>query len=392
VWLNANQMKKRLIVIVSGLVVFGLIMVIGYETYQRRVDLVAPVDETANTSQAITNQEGLPDFLESMSLADKIGQMMMGGYFKDNLIEEQLALVEELNFGGIIIMGPNVANLKATGESMALIRLTNQRLASPLLISIDEEGTAITRLRGQLKEQTPQANITAVERAYEVARRRGQELRNLGIQINFSPVLEYIPGSDSFLYQRTFQVDRTRIAPLGAAMLKGYRDSGIVGVVKHFPGHTQEAIDSHLDLPVARLTLNELNGHMSQFAELFKITDAPMVMTAHILLPEIDANYPATLSPVLINDILRKRMGYEGVIITDDLAMGAIVNNYSPAESAVQAVKAGNDILLYVTAMDEQREAYEAVLAAVRSGQISEARIDESVLRIYRLKQLVNLE
>jgi beta-N-acetylhexosaminidase len=201
--------------------------------------------------------------------------------------------------------------------------------------------------------------------------------------------LENIINKDSFLYNRVFRGQKEKIISLGSNMVQGYQDAGIAATVKHYPGHDDSSVDSHKNLPVSTVENQDFHDYVSPFIEVIKNKKPLIVMMAHVLFPNIDPVYPATLSPVIINQ-LRNEYGFDGVIITDDMNMGAITKNYGIEQSAIQAIKAGNDILLYVSSEEDFLRAYNAVISAIENNEISQGRIDESVYRILKLKEILN--
>ena len=321
-----------------------------------------------------------------LTLEQKVGQMFIGGYHEENIINDQVELTQERQLGGIILMGVNVRTPELRNSSFDLINNIEVNSELPLIISVDEEGTVITRLSDQLNEQTPQSDLERLGQARTIARRRGQELNELGFNVVYSPVMDYAT-QESFLYTRSFHVDKSEYAELGSSMLGGYKEGGVVGVPKHFPGHPPASLDSHKGLPVSDVDEDLFDDHISQFIELLEMTDPQIIMTGHILFPAIDPDDPATLSSSIIQDKLREELGYEGLIITDDLNMDAISERYTPEEAAVKAVEAGNDIVLYVSTIENQERALDGILEAVRSGRLSEERINESVERIRSFKE-----
>jgi beta-N-acetylhexosaminidase len=172
----------------------------------------------------------------------------------------------------------------------------------------------------------------------------------------------------------------------------GIRTGGVIPVVKHFPGHGDTAVDSHIGLPTVNNDLERLKSfELIPFKDAIE-NGAECVMVAHILLPKIDAENPATLSKAIITDILRNQLEFEGVVITDDMTMGAITKNYELASAAVQSVKAGSDIILVAHKYENATAAMKALIETVQAGKISEERINESVYRIMKLKQSYNLQ
>lgn len=216
---------------------------------------------------------------------------------------------------------------------------------------------------------------------------RGTELKILGINMNFSPVVDNITNQNSFLYDRVFRED---IALLANDMVNGYADSKVIPVIKHFPGHGNESKDPHDILSVVNLERKDLESYLKDFKVVFENKNSQAVMIGHILAPKISSD-PASLSKIFVTDILREDLKFKGISITDDIQMKALTKSYSIQEATLKALLAGNDILMFTGVPEQQAEAYEAVLNGVRDGSISEEFIDEKVRRILDLKSLFEL-
>lgn len=324
-------------------------------------------------------------FVSQMSLEEKVGQMFLVGFWGTRPSENIKDLISERNVGGIILFHYNI---ESESQLKSLIQDLQEESEIPLFISVDQEGGVVSRIKfGSINELTAQKDIKDADTAYNVGKVRGEELVQLGINMNFSPVLDYAESSNSFLYNRTFHGTREEVGNLASRMIDGYADSKVIAVAKHFPGHPDNIVDSHKDLPSVDIEKDALSAFSSQFNKSLENPNLKVVMSGHISYPEIDGDNSASLSQVLLTDYLKTELGYKGLVITDDLEMGAIANDYGPAESAVKAVLAGNDILMFSSTYKSQIEAYEAVLAAAREGKISEDSIDESVLKILKLKK-----
>ncbi len=286
-------------------------------------------------------------------------------------------------------MRPNVVNQNVAKITASLQNTASSTHQPILLISIDQEGGTVNRILNKDWELTSQTKITSYDEAYKVASQRARELRGVGVNVNFSPVLDYVTHPKSFLYDRTFHGTKEEVTTFGIAMVKGYQDAGIVATIKHFPGHPDSPVDSHKDLPTSNVSKEDFQNYTTVFKDSIQQSHPYMVMTGHVLFPNIDPKYPATLSPDIIQGTLRHDIGFDGVIITDDMNMGAITKKFGVEEAAKQAVLAGNDILLYVATPEVIDRAYSALLDAVVSGEISTDRIDESVYRILKLKSVL---
>ena len=210
--------------------------------------------------------------------------------------------------------------------------------------------------------------------------------------MNFAPVLDINSNPNNpVIGNRSFGNTADLVSRLGIATMKGIQSENVIAVVKHFPGHGDTATDSHLELPRVNKTLQELEQlELIPFQQAIQ-EGADVVMIAHILLPEIDATNPSSMSEVIISDILRSQLGYDGVVITDDMTMQAITDHYDIGVAAVQSVKAGSDIVMVAHDYNNAIAVFESINAAVENGEISEERIDESVIRIIQLKEKYQL-
>ncbi|HUT22293.1 MAG TPA: glycoside hydrolase family 3 protein [Candidatus Bipolaricaulota bacterium] len=336
-----------------------------------------------NAFVGFQEKDRIAETIDNMTLEEKVGQMFVVGFWGEAPDANVVSLIQEKNIGGVILLKYNADNKE---QLSSLIDDLQSRSEYPLLISTDQEGGTVTKIKvAGVKEFTAQSSISDVEQAYKVAFDRGKELSALGFNVNFSPVLDFITDKNSFLWSRVFRGSIDDFGEFGRAMVGGYQAAGISACIKHFPGHSNGSIDSHGNLPTVEWSKEEFDENISQFKKALE-ADPGFVMVGHIKYPNIDPENPSSLSKIIVQDILRGQLNYQGVIITDDMEMGALQNNFSNQAIAIKAVLAGNDILLYVSSFDKQVEAYEAVLEAVKSGVISESRIDESVYRILELK------
>ncbi|OHA03047.1 MAG: hypothetical protein A3C92_00565 [Candidatus Sungbacteria bacterium RIFCSPHIGHO2_02_FULL_53_17] len=323
--------------------------------------------------------------IAAMSLEEKIGQMMMVSIPAPTLPDKIAAWLSGHHIGGVVLLGKNVQN-RAQIETLIRdmqVRGRTQRMP-PFFIAVDQEGGAISRFRF-LEEMRPQNALKDTDMAYTAAKRRGEELRKLGVNVNFSPVVDVAESTNNFIRDRAFGGDAAQVAALGSAMIRGYQDADVIAVPKHFPGHGGTIVDSHRRLPTITRDQAAWDEHLLPFREA-SAARAGMMMTAHVLAPAIDPENPASISPAF-GRILREDIGYSGIVITDDLAMGAISRSYGIPDAAVRAASAGADILLAVEALEQYDGIYQALLAAVRRGDIGAVRIDASVMRILALKE-----
>jgi beta-N-acetylhexosaminidase len=331
--------------------------------------------------------------IAEMSLAEKVGQLFQIGFSGPKVDAEIKDMIENYHVGGVIYFSRNIVNPAQTAElSNKLQDLSlNSGAKLPLFISADQEGGTVTRLKGATHFPGNMALGAAADQklAYQAGEAVGDELKNLGINVNLAPDLDVNNNPDNpVIGVRSFGEDPELVAELGTAYIEGLQSQGVTATAKHFPGHGDTAVDSHLDLPVIRHSRSRLDQ-----VELYPFKKAieagvDSIMTAHIYFPTIEKEegIPATLSKAVLTDLLRKELGFEGLIITDCMEMNAIVNTFGTVEGAVRTIEAGSDTVLVSHSYQKQKNAIEAVLKAVKSGRISEERIDQSVKRILSLK------
>ena len=349
----------------------------------------------------VLSQNTLPDdYLASMSLEQKVGQMFVMSFFGSEVNFAARDLLTTWQPGAIVLLPSNLEN------PQQITRLTNdiqQTLLDsgslPAFIAVDQEGGIIAHLEEGFTRWAVPSLLTATqspELAYQFGEALAQELLAVGINMNLAPVADLQTNLDNpIIGRRSFGSDPELVAPIIETVIEGMQFGGIMATVKHFPGHGDTSVDSHLELPVLNFSEDELlNRELIPFQAAID-ADTGAVMLAHIHFPQIDTEsaIPASLSENIIVDLLRNRMGYDGIVITDALDMDAIDTVYSPGEAAIRAIQAGNDLVLIGAHIspDNQAGAMQAVVDAVRAGEIPETRIDESVLRILTAKERFNI-
>ncbi|WP_166638038.1 beta-N-acetylhexosaminidase [Halanaerobium saccharolyticum] len=338
--------------------------------------------------------------LENMSLEEKVGQLFQIGFSTSTVNDQVRDMIENYHVGGVIYFSRNIESLEQTAElSNSLQQLAlNSEGGIPLFISADQEGGTVTRLAGATHFPGNMALGAANDQdlTTEVAESTAAELKNLGINVNLAPVLDVNNNPDNpVIGVRSFGGDPELVAKLGAAYIKGLQSGGVIATAKHFPGHGDTDTDSHLDLPIIRHQRSRLNR-----VELYPFKKAieagvDSIMTAHVYFPAIEKKegIPATLSKSVLTGLLRDELKFEGVIITDCMEMKAIVETFGTVEGAVKTIEAGSDTVLVSHSYQKQKNAIGAVIEAVKSGRISEKRIDASVKRILKLKaKRINLD
>lgn len=325
-----------------------------------------------------------------MTLEEKIGQMLLVGIDGTTLDDHAKKMITDDKIGGIILYKNNIVDLKSMVGLINSMKKSNTGNPAPLFISVDQEGGKVSRMPSEFASM-PSSGLVSSKSDTAAAETMGKllarEVLMAGFNMNFAPVLDINSNPDNpIIGDRSFGDTANKVISLGIAEMKGIESEGVIPVIKHFPGHGDTSVDSHLDLPVVNKTATELAKleWLPFQAAIKEGTDA--VMVAHILYPKIDPDKPASLSPIIIGEQLRGEMGYQGLVITDDLTMGAIIKNYNLATAAINSVNAGSDILLIAHEYENEKLVLDALLSHVKSGKLQESRIDESVYRILALK------
>jgi beta-N-acetylhexosaminidase len=306
----------------------------------------------------------------------------MLGFDGDSLPGE-LAEYLARGLAGVVIYKRNFTSAQGLRELTLAIR---EAAGRPVLIGIDQEGGTRFALREPFTawpsaaELGQKGNAESVEL---VAHAMAMELRAIGCNVNFAPMLDLHVNSESPVTKdRSFGSDPNLVARMGAAFDRGLRSGGVLSCAKHFPGHGDAAVDPHLDLPVFAGTMERLESvELVPFAAAVA-AGVPMVMTAHILLPQIDPENPASLSRTMLDGVLRRRLRFDGVILADDLGMGAIAKRYAPGEAAVQTLRAGTDMAMLCHDWSAVAPAIAAVRRAKLEGGFDEDQWRTSLNRI----------
>ncbi|NUU76622.1 beta-N-acetylhexosaminidase [Paenibacillus xylanilyticus] len=333
--------------------------------------------------------------LDQLTLDEKIGQMILAGVQGTALDEQAKQMIVNQKVGGIIFYANNVTTLQGTAKFVQSIKEENRSNPVPIFMSVDQEGGKVSRMPEAVESIPSNGKVGATKDA-ELAETMGEllarQIKLAGFNVDFAPVLDVNSNPNNpVIGDRSFGSSAELVSRLGIAEMKGLRSQGIIPVVKHFPGHGDTSVDSHLDLPVVNKTekqLAELEWIPFQAAVKEQVE---AVMVAHTLFPKLDPDHPASLSKVIIGEHLRDKFNYDGVVITDDLSMGAIAKNYKLNEAAIATVQAGSDILLVAHSYESAKTIFDTLKDAVKKGTITESRIDESVYRILTLKQSYKL-
>ncbi len=323
-----------------------------------------------------------------MTIRDTVGQLLMVGFQGTELSREFLDWLREYRPGGVILFSRNLVD----PEQVA--RLTNalqeHATNSPLLIAIDEEGGRVSRLPQGFTTFPAASRVAACHAsdvAYEMAGVTARELRAVGINMNLAPVLDVNSNpANPIIGDRAYGTRPEQVCTYGMAVMQGLEDNGIIPCGKHFPGHGDTMTDSHHVLPVVEADRARLDAvELEPFRQAIR-RGLPTIMTAHVRYPALDAETPATLSNPILTDLLRSRLGFEGVTLTDDMEMRAILDHQPIGEASVRALQAGADMVVICHQQEQQGEAIAAIEHALERGELSWERLTASVARIQALK------
>ncbi|WP_026675734.1 beta-N-acetylhexosaminidase [Alkalihalobacterium bogoriense] len=324
---------------------------------------------------------------KTMSLDEKIGQMFMFGFDGLTPNEQIMDLIETDKIGGVCYFKRNTNNPE---QVFRLSKALQEKSDIPLFLTIDQEGGMVTRLTKGVTISPGNMALGAandpdgVKQLCEVV---GNQLKQIGINMNFAPCIDVNNNPDNpVIGVRSYGEDPDHVALLGTKAVEGYQAANVSAVPKHFPGHGDTAVDSHLGLPIVEKSYEQLKElELVPFKEAVA-TGVDSIMVSHVCFPAVE-DIPSTLSKKMVTHVLREEMKYTGVIVTDCMEMKAVLDTYGVEESTIRAVEAGIDLVLFSHTYEFQKRAKHALVEAVHSGRISEKRIDESVKRILSLKQ-----
>jgi beta-N-acetylhexosaminidase len=343
-----------------------------------------PSEGTQDETQTITEET---ETTSRLSVGDAVGQMFvvgMGGTEPDYYIEK---MVRERNIGGILLFGNNMESEEQTrGLTGSLQRLSMEtEPAIPLFVMVDHEGGEVQHAPWA-SEQPSAAEVGGrgdSEEARRISYTIGRELLRGGVNTDLAPVVD--TGSGAAIGDRSYGEDPALVTHMGTASVEGFEEAGIVSSAKHFPNHGPTLEDSHTARPVVDHDMQTiLQSDLAPFRAAVE-AGIPMVMVGHLVYPAIDPERPASLSPAAI-ELLREELGFEGVVVTDDLVMEGARRGGTTADAALRTVEAGADLLIVSGPPEEQAAAYDAVVAAVESGEVPREQIDASVERIKSVK------
>ena len=372
---------------VAATMIGALALTTGCGLHNPFTSKAEPVTYESVVQSELSPEQKVDKLVANMSDADKVGQLLMIGIHGTTLNDDAKFMLNEYRVGGIILFDRNmeskdqvktlIADINKAGKSAGL---------TPLFLGIDQEGGAVARMEDQLIKVPPAEELgnAPIEQAVSLAKQSGTELKDLGFNINFAPVADL-----GLTYGRSYSTNPDEVVRYAGAVGKAYDEAGLWYSYKHFPGIGKTDVDLHADtsiVPVSKETL--LSEDTKVFVDLIKQSkpNTYAIMVSHAMYPQIDPDHPASLSKAIITDWLRKDMGYNGVVVTDDMDMGALAKHYTFGDMAVQSILAGSDILLVCHEYEHMQEAYNGLMKAVKDGRISKERLDESVKRILLMK------
>ncbi len=336
---------------------------------------------------------------KKLTSAQKIGQLFFIGLPTTEINEQTRDLLDKISPGGICLFSRNI---KTALQTRKLLDDCRRILPVEPFLALDQEGGLVDRLRrivtpmNSIRQITEKLNPESVEKLAAIT---AEIIGILGFNMNFAPVVDVIDDKRekyvNGLYSRGFGKSKENVVELAGIYLEMLQKGGCLATIKHFPGYGATEVDSHEELPKVNLTLEQLQENdLFPYRRLIGEKDVNAVMVGHAAYPltdlqekDADGNYlPSSLSYNFITKLLREKLRYKNLVLTDDLEMGAIIKNYGMGEAAKMALKAGNDQLLICANTDAMREAFEAVETAVNAGEISWNRIEESLERIAAVK------
>lgn len=341
----------------------------------------------AKEAAVLSPEEKAEKIVSQMTDSQKIGQLMMIGLQGTTLTADDRYMLTEFPCGNVILFDRNMQSMEQVKQLNESIQKTVQDVSGvPAFIGVDQEGGQVARMRNELP---PMPSAAALEKqnpavAKEWAVKTGTALKQIGCNINFAPVVD-LDGA----YERSYGKTPTEVVPYAQAVIDGYTQAGVLTSLKHFPGIGKVKTDPHIDGDAVSLTREELDvADGKPFHDLIATMDPlhTMVMVSNVTFPNIDATNPACLSQTIMTNILRNAYGYQGLVLTDDMEMGAMAKYYSFADMGVRAIQAGADIVLVCHDYGHEQAVYNGLLQSYREGKVDKDLIDAKVKHIVEVK------
>lgn len=363
-----------------------------------------PTQTAEPTPTPEVTMDPVAEKVAAMTEEELAGQLLVVGLEGTAPGDDARAAIEELHVGGVILFPKNVENASQLADFTNSLKELNRAAGNvPLFLCVDEEGGSVSRMPPE---------VTDLPNAYDYIQEGGDpyargevlaaECAAFGFNLDFAPVLDVWSNPDNTVIgKRAFHTDPLEVTISGTGCAYAMMDAGVIPAVKHFPGHGDTDADSHESLPVVDKTRQELeDAELMPFRfaveggnwKAQKHDPVPAVMVGHILLKQIDPQLPASLSPRVVDGLLRQELGFDGVVFTDDLTMGAVSQNYDISEAVVLSLQAGCDMALVCHEEENARAAHAAILAALKEGTLTRERLEESACRILSLKAAYGVE
>ncbi|MGL4570762.1 MAG: beta-N-acetylhexosaminidase [Clostridium sp.] len=377
-------MSKRIFILLIILISVSLLIFHGTSSKENFLD-----------SKRVNQSDKILNIINSMSLDEKIGQLVISGFYGTSTDSSIIKLIKEDKISGVILFGRNVSDSSTLQSLNKNLKEVNKSNKLPLFISVDEEGGLVSRMPKELKKLPSNkyiGDLNSESISYKVGEIIGEELSYFGFNMDFAPVLDINSNPNNpVIGDRAFSSNKDVVSNLGTSTMLGLTSKNIISVVKHFPGHGDTSVDSHVKLPLVNNDINRLKSF--EFIPFKNAIDkgCDAVMVSHIMLPKIDYKYPATMSSKIVTDILRNDLNFKGLVVSDDMTMGAIVENYSLEDASVQSINAGVDLLLICHNYENTKAVLLALKNAVLNGSISQERLNSALYNIISIKNKYSL-
>lgn len=392
-------MNKRIIILlILTIIILNILIGCSSDNKEEQQDSNNKISEE-NMNEPEKDEEEVDSIIEQiekMTLDEKIGQMFIIGIEGYELDDMEIEMIEKYKVGGFILFGKNIENSNQLLHLINDLKSFNSKNNIPLFVSIDEEGGRVSRMPNELKK-IPSNRIIGQkndkEYSYNIGTIIAEEIKSFGFNMNFAPVLDIDSNPNNpVIGDRSYGPNEKIVSDLGIQTMKGIQSKGVMSIVKHFPGHGDTSVDSHIGLPKVDKDIKSLmEFEIIPFMNSIE-NNVDGIMIAHILFNKIDSENPATLSDKIIKELLREGLNYEGLVLTDDMTMGAIMENYDIGDAVVKTIDAGSDIVLVCHGYENMIKALNSVKDAVENGEIKEDRIDESLYRILKIKEQYELK
>lgn len=321
-----------------------------------------------------------------------VGQHIFIGLSGLSLTTQEKKFIIDNNIGGVILFGRNIQSPEQVHALCSEVQALRHKMPykAPLFIGVDQEGGRVARLRAPLTVWPPLKKLGDIDNptaSFHFSYRLGMEIRALGINLDFAPCIDVFSNpKNTVIGDRAISHDFNVVTKHASALVRGLIKADVIPCVKHFPGHGNTLLDSHEALPIENAPLAELlNTSLLPFKKAFR-SRADLVMMAHILFPNIDPDYPATLSEIFIQKILKTECRYRGLVVTDDLGMKALTNHHSTEDIAVRAMQIGVDLLLYCNDFEAPGIAVEALVEACAKGPLIPESVEKNAQKILQYK------